>query len=194
MNKVLALVLLVMTTGCTDAKWCEIRQPAESPRANLPRPLRQENWRSPSGSGSCVIASTCSLLQWHNQERLAQTFRRSYSGGQTADSIKQIWSKHRIPFETEENGKPDFLEWCSNNRSAALIWFFPSHCVTFCGFGRSSGRQVAWLLDNNRVGQFIPVEKNEFIRAWRGFGGFAMATTLPPVPQVPFDGYAMASR
>jgi hypothetical protein len=193
LSVLLCCALFAIAAGC-EPQWIEVRRASEQPIANVPLKLRQTNWTDKAGSGSCVIASSASLLNWHGEERLAKEFKKLYAGGQTSDSIKRIWNKHKIPFEAEENGRPEFLERVSEARHAAIIWFFPNHCVTFCGFGRNNGQEVAWLLDNNRTERFIPVEKREFIRAWRGFGGFAMATTLPPVPFVPFDGYRVSNE
>lgn len=189
MRPILLIGILLFAIGCDQSQWRFVPVPPESPIANVPTKLRQKNWVDRAGSGSCVIASSCSLLRWHNQDQIADYFRRAYAGGQTARSIKDIWNQHKIPFEQEEHGRPEFLDWCSNTRRPAIIWFFDSHCVTFCGFGMHQGRQVAWLLDNNRVERFIPIERNAFIRAWRGYGGFAMATTLEPCPPLPAQGY-----
>ena len=89
----------------------------------------------------------------------------------------------------EEYGNPEFLEWAAKTRRMAIIWYFPNHCVSFCGFGKQNGREVAWLLDNNRTKKFIPIEKNQFIAEWRGYGGFALIPTMTPAPSVPFQGY-----
>lgn len=188
------LVGLSFTTGCSEQRWREIRRmQCEVPAANLPLPLRQENWADRNGSGSCVIASTCSALQWAKQPQLAAKFRRSYAGGQTATSILDKWRDNRIRYvateQREDYGNPEFLEWASKTRRMAIVWFFPNHCVSFCGFGKKDGQEVAWLLDNNRTKHFIPVEKNQFISGWRGFGGFAAIPTFTPAPSIPFKGY-----
>lgn len=183
------IAISLFSIGCESAQWREIRYPPEVPVANVPTKLRQTNWVDRTNSGSCVIASSVSLLRWHNEDAIADYFRRNYAGGQTATSIKRIWAQHKIPMESEEDGRPEFLDWCSNTRRPAIIWFFPNHCVTFVGFSNWNGRQVAWLLDNNRVERFIPIERGEFIRAWRSYGGFAMATTLEPCPPLPKQGY-----
>ena len=193
MRTLLCLIAILSLVGCDGPQWVEITRPAEVPIANVPAKLRQTNWEDKNGSGSCVIASSISVFRWHNMDELAAYFRKAYAGGQTANSVKSIWARHKIPFRVEEDGNPEFLDWCSDTRRPAIIWFFPSHCVTFVGFSRGAdGREVAWLLDNNRVQQFIPIEKNTFIRAWRGYGGFAMASMTEPAPPLPFTGYEVA--
>ena len=185
---------LVFVSGCTDRQWQEISAPViEIPSANVPRPLRWENWRDANGSGSCVIASSCSVWEWSNRPELAERFSKAYAGGQTEKSIKDKWRENGISFvapdKDHEYGDPEYLEWASKTRRAAIIWFFPNHCVTFVGFSEWQGKEVAWLLDNNRVGQFIPIEKKSFISQWRGFGGFCAIPLLTPAPSLPFQGF-----
>ena len=190
---VLGLIILFFA-GCESAQWQEIACPEiEAPAANVPLALRQSNWADAKGSGSCVIASSCSVFHWANRPDLAAKFRKSYAGGQTDSSIKAKWKDARITFvapnRDDEYGDPDALQWASDTRRAAIIWYFPNHCVTFCGFSQHQGREVAWLLDNNRTKQFIPVEKRQFISEWRKFGGFYATPLLTPAPSLPFPGY-----
>lgn len=192
------LLLLLFVVGCTDGNgWRELpAAPPEVPVANVPKSLHQKNWPDSRGSGSCVIASSCSAFQWMNRPDLAELFRKKYAGGQTESSIKSKWRANGIPFvatETdEEHGDPAILEWATKTRRAAIIWYFPNHCVTFVGFGQWQGREVAWLLDNNRIHQFIPIEKDTFIRNWRKFGGFAAVPMERPVPPRPYPGYTQS--
>lgn len=152
--------------------------------------MRQTNWADARGSGSCVIASTIYLLRWHNRPALADRFRRAYAGGQTASSIQRIWKDNALQFECTENGDPEFLEWASRTRRGAIVWYFPSHCVTFCGYARYQGQDWAYICDNNRIKNFIRIPKQEFIRNWRGkYGGFAQTAILPPAPPIPVKGY-----
>jgi hypothetical protein len=41
------------------------------------------------------------------------------------------------------------------------------------------------LLDNNRVAEFIPVPKQQFIRDWNDYGGFGLVALLAPAPPLP---------
>lgn len=196
--RLVALVLILFCVGCDSSQWLELpANPPEMPVANIPKSLRQTNWADSRGSGSCVIASSCSAFQWINRPELVKLFRTQYAGGQTESSIKAKWRANRIPFvctETDaEHGDPAILEWATKTRRAAIIWYFPNHCVTFVGFGLWDGREVAWLLDNNRVGQFIPIDKQTFIRNWRSYGGFAAIPLEHPVPARPWQGYKARS-
>ena len=187
-------VCMLAAIGCDSPRWREVAATfIEQPGANVPAALRQQNWPDRNGSGSCVIASTCSALQWCNQPELARKFRQTYAGGQTEKSITDIWRANKIPYvapkTNNDYGDPDILQWASDTRRAAIIWYFPNHCVTFCGFSNHQGREVAWLLDNNRKERFIPIPKQQFISEWRGYGGFAAIPLLTPAPAIPFPGY-----
>lgn len=196
----LGLVLLV---GCAETHQLrELPPPAEEiPAANIPLSVRYKNWPDAKGSGSCVIASSCSALEWVNQPKLAEKFRKTYAGGQTETSILEKYRANKIPFVATKSreevsqkggyayGDPNILELCSATRRACIIWYFPNHCVTFVGFSQWQGREVAWLLDNNRKERFIPIPKQQFLTEWRGFGGFAAIPWLTPAPSIPFPGY-----
>lgn len=190
-QRLLLLTLLLVTAGCsTSESWRELPDaPPEVPPANLPLSLREKNWTSASGSGSCVIASTVYHLRWNGKPQIAQIFRDNYAGGQTATSIQQKWKAAGIPYACTESGDPDFLEWASNTRRGAIIWYFDSHCVHFCGFSRINNREYALLCDNNRVANYIRIPKEQFLREWRGYGGFACSTLFPPAPSLPYQGY-----
>lgn len=203
-KKVLGLlfVALVFLAGCTDQQWRELASPvAEIPAANVPEPLRYKNWADAKGSGSCVIASSCSAFEWGNRPDLAAKFRKTYAGGQTETSILTKYRDSKIPFVATRDasvvakeggyryGDPKILELCSETRRACIIWYFPNHCVTFVGFSQWQGQEVAWLLDNNRKERFIPIPKQQFLTEWRGFGGFAAIPWLTPAPSIPFQGY-----
>ena len=192
-----AACCVCLLTGCTEQRWQEVLSPvAEVPAANIPTKLRQTNWPDKYGSGSCVIASSCSVFEWSNRPDLAAKFRRSYAGGQTENSIKKKYRENGLQFlapeRDNEYGDPGYLQWVSDTRRACIIWYFENHCVTFCGFSRHNGQEVAWLLDNNRTQRFIPIEKTLFLREWRRYGGFCGVPLMTPAPPVPFQGYEVS--
>lgn len=195
MNAKLPLLLLsiLFFVGCEEQPTIQVRllkKPSQlegKPPFDLPLSLRQRNWVSSKGEGSCVIASTVSLVRWQQQYQLADYLRRTHSGGQTASGIQGHLTRARVPFVCTESADPRFLEWATACRRGAIIWFFPAHCVTFCGYGRGpQGTEVAWLLDNNRPDRFIPVEKRTFLRQWADYGGFALTTLYDPAPPMPW--------
>lgn len=190
----LCVILAICQYGCIENRWRALPCPAvEIPAANVPVALRYKNWPDRTGSGSCVIASSCAVFEWSNRPDLASKFRKTYAGGQTESSIKSKYRASNIPYvapdQDHEYGDPALLQWASDTRRAAIIWYFPNHCVTFCGFSKWQGREVAWLLDNNRIERFIPIPKDQFITEWRKYGGFCAIPILTPAPSLPFQGY-----
>lgn len=183
-GKLLFLALFCLA-GCEPIM--ESAGSAEQPPAKIPKELRQQNWPNAQGSGSCVIASTCSAVNWAGQYELSKWLRSNYAGGQTARSIQQKLTDAKVPFIATENTDIGVLEYATRTRRPAIVWFFPSHCVTFCGFGIDySGRKVAWLLDNNRTSDFIPIPLDQFLRDWHDYGGFALVPMFSPAPPLPW--------
>ncbi|GAB5404316.1 MAG: hypothetical protein Aurels2KO_25470 [Aureliella sp.] len=179
--------------GCTPdvPRVVSVQPPAaEIPTVNLPESLRQKNWVSrTNGQGSCVHASSVAHFNWQGRYKIAEGWKRRYSGGETAYSILNKWIDNRIPFTYTDSGDPAFLQWATDTRRGAIIWYYPSHCVTFCGFAVVDGRDYAYILDNNRINRFIAVDKSEFIRNWRGFGGFAATAVFTAAGPLPWPAY-----
>jgi hypothetical protein len=190
-----SIVFCVFFAGCAEI------QPAvrgvyapsgalEVPVANLPGPLREWNWTDSQGSGSCVHASTVYQLRWQNHLELAEWWRKSHAGGETASSIRGYLDKAKVPYQFTEAADPAFLDWATKTRRGAIIWFYPSHCVHFCGFAKNEkGDEVAMLCDNNRVERFIAVPRAQFLVKWREYGGFALSVMFSPVPPPLFPGW-----
>jgi hypothetical protein len=188
------LLLLVLFAGC-ELHDVELFPPPEPevPVANVPPEARQRNWASklPSkyGQGSCVHASTINALRWHGEFTLATYWSKKYSGGETSVSISKIWAKEGIPYVSTLNeqtyecsGDPRFLEWVSDTRRSCVIWFKEAHACTFVGFSEQDGKRVAGVLDNNYPEKIEFYEANDFIKRWRGHGGFAIAPISPKSP------------
>lgn len=149
----------------------------ECPVVNLPEHARCRNY----AGGSCVIASTVSLFRWQGRDDLADLFRRSYSGGQSASSLHAKLEAHRVRFAYTTAGDVRFLEWAIRTRRGAGITFFSNHFI--CLVDLTPGEAV--LLDNNRVGRFITLPREEFVRRWRGYGGWATTPVYSPAPPLP---------
>lgn len=141
---------------------------------DLPREMRERNW----GGGSCVHASTVMVLRWQGHEELADWWRRTYSGGEHGQGLTSKCERAGLRFAYTNSGDEQFLEWVSRTRRGATIFYKPSHSICFCGY--ENGQAV--LLDNNRIDVFERVEKQEFIRRWKGYGGFALTMVYQPPP------------
>lgn len=196
LRKSIVAILLVLLVGCNELEVVlNTPPPPETPTVNLPERMRVRNWRSPrNGQGSCVHASTVMLLKWLGEEEMAIKWQRKYSGGETASSILNYWAKSGLPYCStldartyNASGDPAFLKWCSETRRGAIIWWKTSHCCLFCGFVKIDGKEYAIILDNNTPDRFDPpIPIDQFIKEWRGFGGFAATPVLSPTGPIPW--------
>ena len=155
----------------------------EIPWMNLPRELREWNW----GGGSCVHASTVMCFRWQGDLQRAAYWRRTYSGGETSYGLRQKLDANGIRYHySARAGDESVLEYASRTRRGAVIFYYPVHSICFCGFAVKDGQEHAVLLDNNRIDNFIWVEKQSFLKHWRGYGGFALVLLGNPAPRLPY--------
>ena len=145
---------------------------------DLPAELRTQNW----GGGSCVHASTVTLLQWQGMPELAEWWRHNYSGGESSSGITSKMEKAGLSYAYTKSGDESFLEWSCRTRRCAGIFYKPGHAVNLVGLDDEN----AYLLDNNHTSQIETVPRGEFMRRWKNnYGGFAwtiVATPSPPSP------------
>jgi len=146
---------------------------------DLPEALRCQNY----AGGSCMHASLISVFRWQGLHEMADWWRANYSGPESVLGLAQ--KAKRFPwlkYAYTSSGDADFLEWCSRTRRGAAIHYYPNHAVTFCGYEGSD----AILLDNNRTGRLIRIDKSQFLREWRGYGGYALTVVYSPTPPRPW--------
>jgi len=213
----LGLLLVPALAGCDFAPdaapsraKASARPAPEIPVVNLPRSLREWNW----GGGSCVHASTVMHLRWQNAMDVADYWRKTYSGGESYNGLTGKLDRNKVPYYATAGGggqdvagqardfaafcsprggsygtlagDVDVLERCSAERRGGVIFYKPNHSILFCGF-TPDGRD-AIVLDNNAIEKFEVVEKQKFIRAWRGYGGVCVVPTIgwprPPIPWI----------
>lgn len=150
---------------------------SEVPVMNLPLSARQKNWISRGGSGSCVVASSVMLLRWQGLDDMATLFRNSYSGGQSSSSINAKFQANNLRFAYTTSGDVKFLEWCCRTRRGAGIGYYPSHCINLADLSDTT----AYLMDCNRIGHYIEVPREQFVREWRTrYGGWAFGLVYSP--------------
>ncbi len=170
--------------GCDDGQCMPRRARAgvfEIPIVNLPRALREWNW----GGGSCVHASNVMDLRWVNLLDLAAWWRKTYSGGESYNGLTSKLKKAKVPFYSTADGQVDVLDRCTSERRGAVIFYYTNHSILFCGF--SPDNKHAYVLDNNRIEEFIKIPRDTFIKNWRGYGGVAIVPTAGfPPPPLPF--------
>jgi hypothetical protein len=151
----------------------------EVPICNLPQPLRVQNYKG----GSCVHASTGSDFNWLHEYALQKWWNQTYSSGESYNGLTSKLRKNKIPFYDTANGDVQVLEKCSAERRMATIFYYPSHSINFCGFQDG----YAYLLDNNNTGVWIRVQRETFIRNWKGYGGVAVVPLIgSPAPPLPW--------
>ena len=143
---------------------------------DLPIELRQKNY----AGGSCCHCAHQDVLHWHGFHEQAEWWRANNSGGFSVSGGARIMERLGLRYAYTTRGDVRLLEWASRNGHGAAIHYYPNHAITFRGF--ADGK--AYLCDNNRTKTLIEVEKNEFIRRWKGYGGCALTLVYSPSPPI----------
>ena len=181
----MALVLIVFSHLAAPPKLTSRVRPLKHPdvhnTADVPFALRVSNYR-PYGQGSCVHASTATMLNYKGRYLIAEWWKSNHHSGQTAYGIINDYEIAELDY-AYTIGDVEFLEWASRNRQVVGIWYYYRHCVNFLGFTETH----AILLDNNSVSGYDYILKDEFIYNWiNTYGGFAFVVmegnTPPPKP------------
>lgn len=165
------------------ATWQGVRD--ETPVMNLPYLLRTWNW----GGGSCVHASTINCLRWQGQDALADWWRKLYVGGESYSGLTAKLQKSGIYWAGTYQGDVEFLEWACRTRRGAIIFYYPNHSVNLVHLDANK----AYLLDNNRPKEYIPIDRKEFIYNWKSYGGVAVTPVCSPAPPLPWVKQLMSS-
>jgi hypothetical protein len=155
---------------------------AERPVVNVPKAARQSNWLGSQGEGSCVIASTISLLRWQGRYKMAERWRSQYSNGQGPESLAAKFEANGMRFAETISGDIRFLEWAVRTRRGCGVTVMGgSHMVTLVGLDK----KFAYLLDNNAVESFIVVPRATFLAEWRASYGWAVTPVYCPAAPLP---------
>ncbi|WP_419187809.1 hypothetical protein [Stieleria bergensis] len=163
--------------------------PPEQPIANLPRELHQCNWTGRLNQGSCVHASLVNHLRWLNEYELGERWRATYSDGEWDTRLRSRLDAAGIDYSYTIKADPRFLDWATATRRGAILWWKPAHCCTFVGWVEREGRQYAAILDNNYPGRFELTPREQFVRLWAGYGGFALTVLEDPASSLPYRSY-----
>ena len=210
MFRKLALLLAVLlpifgsSVGCDQRSLVAVPLPpqvADTPTCNIPPPLRQKNWLGPKGQGSCVYASLTSHARWLNLFRIADLIagprgdgHGKYGDGEFETRLMENLDREGIDHAETRKADPRFLDWCDKERRGAIMWWKPYHCCLFVGWVEHNGRQYAAILDNNRTEDFELTEREQFIRLWAGYGGFALCIMSDPATSVPYPSYYVEAK
>lgn len=152
---------------------------------DLPLELRCRNW----GGGSCVHASTVNLWRNAKNDKMADWWRQEYSGGEYSDRLIDRLRAAGADCVYTKSADIEFLKWaCSTGRGAG-IFYKPSHAINVAAVDD----EYVYLLDNNYVnylekkGNYEKIPIDDFVRAWKGYGGFAWALRYKPLPPRPYQ-------
>lgn len=140
--------------------------------------LRERNYKG----GSCVHASWVVSLRMQGLEDWADWWRANYAYGEYPKRLAARADRAGLKYAYTLRGDADFLDWCSRTNRPATIGYFWRHSINFICF---EGGQ-AKLLDNNRTHKYLWVPRGEFLRRWRGYGGWAVVPIAEPVPPTPW--------
>ena len=187
-----ALVLLLFSAGCDLELRIDLGQlnglrltpviNEERPTVNLPEVLRQENWRGSKGEGSCVWASTISLLRWQGRDRAADWIRRNYGNGEWPEHWAALADKAGLRYAMTTDGDVQFLEWaCRTRRGAAVTVMGGAHCVNLVHLDD----KWACLLDNNFPDKFQWVPRETLLAEWKASHGWGLTVVYTPCPPLP---------
>lgn len=177
----LLLLVCLLSVGCTRGITVGKNDPPEPrlefPQSRLPEEMRFRNWVV-NGEGSCAVASSTYILSYLGHHEKSKWLRRNRGGGQTETSLRKIFDEIQLNYEYTSKGNPQFLERMSADRRPCTIWWKPYHSCVFVsaenveGYGKCA---IVW--DNNSPSKYEVYEWNKFVRAWRGYGGFAITFT-----------------
>lgn len=183
MKRVVSLVLLLaLAAGCESQGIVPSVRKAERPTVNLPRSMRQTNWRGPKGEGSCTWATMTSLLRWQGRYRTADWVRKNCGDGEWPEDMAKKLDRANIRYAHVTNGDVKFLEWaCRTRRGAGITVMGGAHMVCLVYLDD----KWAALLDNNRIEKFIWVPRETLIVEWKASYGWAIAPVYTPAAPLP---------
>jgi hypothetical protein len=139
--------------------------------------MRQENWLGTQREGSCVWASTISLLRWQGRTKTAEWVRKNLGNGSWPENFAQQADKAGIRYAMTTSGDVKFLEWaCKTRRGAGVTVMGGAHMVDLVHLDD----KYACLLDNNSPNKFIWVDRNSFLAEWRASYGWALTPVYAP--------------
>lgn len=163
----------------------------ESQIVDVPAALRQRNWTSGWGQGSCVHATLINLLRWQGQKQLAASWANAYSGGEGPDGLSDKAASNGLKLVQTQNGDVSFLEWAVRTRRGAGVTVQnASHMVALVGLDAKE----ALILDPNAPESIQHWARDRFLNEWRSGRGGGWAVTpiagspLPPKPWIVSKG------
>jgi hypothetical protein len=190
--RLLMIIALLLCVGCSPSLpqlRCLPDQPRPVPSNDLPREMRVTNWIGVGvddmEGGSCVHASTINTFRGIGRPDLEKRWynarKYGYEGPETGNGILSKFKEQRIPYYYTDSADSSLLEAASDTHRPGIIFYYPSHCVSFQEFAVIDGREYAVLLDNNYPDEYKLIERGLFEKSWRYYDGFAAFPWLEPM-------------
>lgn len=151
--------------------------------ADIPQEWRKSNW----GGGSCVHATTISLLRWQGLFEIAAEYNSRYSGGEaTAQSphtakMDAMGLKYVVT-NGNDSDFDEFTDWALSTRRGFGVTYPRGHCVACIGRVTLDGCDYAVILDNNHTSKLDYHPYSQWIQTCKGLGGHAFAFTSGKIP------------
>jgi hypothetical protein len=200
LRKILPIALLCFLPGCDSSffrddifdfdflQFEEIEHSSrgdttEVPIVNVPMDLRQRNWTVGSRSnGSCVWASTITLLRWQGMYSKAAWIKKNYGGGEFPWTTASKLDDAGIYYAYTTEGDESFLEWAiSTGRGCNIDVKGGRHMVTLVHLTK----EWAGILDNNNVRRIRWIPRGRLLAEWRAGKGWGLTTVYPPAAPMP---------
>lgn len=178
--KQLLLIVVLLLGGCDMAvDYGTQSAPQERPTMALPLPLREPNWLGNRLEGSCVWATSISLLRWQGRYATADYLRRKYGNGEWADRFAQRLDAEGIRFVQATNGDMSLIEWaCSTRRGCGAVVRGGTHMIAVV---HATETEIG-ILDPNYPEHITYVPRETFEAEFRAAGGWAFAFVYVPAP------------
>ena len=155
---------------------------AERPRINIPLACRQTNWRGSNGQGSCVWATTVSLLRWQGRFATANWVMQNLGNGASLRDAARTLDNIGVRFAYAVDADVHFLEWAVRTRRGVGVPIQGGeHFVALVHLDS----KCAMLLDNNDVDHLIVIPRERFLAEWRASGGWALTVVYAPAAPLP---------
>ncbi len=147
------------------------------PAVDIPPAWRESNY----AGGSCVHATTESLLRRAGLFQLADWWRQTYSGGDNPDGLEHKLKAANLKFVQTTDGDEQLLQWAVATRRGAGIGWPTAHCTALIDI--CDGHAV--ILDNNHTDRYTYIPWDQFVREWKSQGGWGFALVYNPPPPTP---------
>ena len=181
------IVLALCLSGCADLL-------AVTPEAVYDiRPVTElpVRWRATNYGPSCGWASTESALRIAGKTDAADWLRKNRSGPSSSGNINPALDQLGLKYVYTVDGDERLLDWAIETRRCCCVSWDAKHATDLIGKEWRTNlitKEDAWyavILDNNQVKTYRYIPWEQFIKEWKGYGGWAWAFTYrPPLPNL----------